>query len=552
MSEVRDTFDVLGVGEDEYAYASVIAWLLDPHGEHGIGSALLDQLVHFVKALGVDWAPNPADSDEPPIKTRVRLNDENCGLVVQGANNAGIVILVRLFARGEVRGLDRVRGAGLPVIGLGYGPSAFPAAAELSVWRLQAVAHALRQVPEGRFHQLLTELRARITAGRHQGGGAGGGSAAEDFLATQVERLSKTAEVAAGGLGSSLVEGVDVEMLLSGDMSRAYVVQELLGEGGQGAVYRVAIQGEQFFDGFANPIPEAVIKLSHPDYARNLEREIEVYGGTNPSVVRRLDHGTTTAGAPYLIMERLHHLPREILGGMAPGVAVDVFANLLLALKDLHTDEELPRILCDIKPDNILLRMPGACELHEGDYERYLYEGSYEPVFVDLACAQDIPNLEALDGQLPELIGTPIYLPPEAIPTFGEGGIEMGVYSAKVDTYALTLTFYELLTGEKPYAHHARYARASGREHLIELFELKRTDASPISSAAVELAAGEATAEVLELFELGLHSDPEVRPSADALYKVCLRLFGLGDHGKRANPYVYDGPVKLRTMQSRF
>ena len=241
----RDTFELLGVAEDEGAYASLITWLLDPEGEHGLGSALLDQLAHFLEVLGVDWSPGEE------FDGKVRVNEDNCGIVLKGAQGKGIVIVLRLgTGGGEVRGLDGVRAAGVPVMGLAYGPSAFPASSEMPVWRLQAVAQALRSIPEGPFASLLREFRRRLGGGR----GATGGnlSALENFIRAQLDDDTERTKI----------EGVGDEMLFNEDLSRAYVLGGLLGEGGQGSVYTVGIQGGQFFDGFANPVSKAVMKLA--------------------------------------------------------------------------------------------------------------------------------------------------------------------------------------------------------------------------------------------------------------------------------------------------
>jgi len=538
-----DTFDVLGVAEDEYAYASLITWLLDPEGEHGLGGVLQEQLARFLEALGIDWQPGEV------YDGRVRVNEDNCGIVLKGAGNKGLVIVLRLFAGGEVRGLEGVRAAGVPVVGLAYGPSAFPSTAELPVWRLQGLAQALRSVPNGRFSQLLAELRRRLNQGRGTLASSRL-SAVETFLRSQLKEGTD--------VDRTRVEGIDAEMLLSDDLSRAYVLGQVVGEGGQGTVYTVVIQGEQFFPGFANPVAEAVMKVAHGGHEANLEREREVMDMGDPGVVRKLDAGATAAGTPYLILERLHRLPSERLSlevgdPLRIASAVDIFANLLQTLHELHFRRDEPLVLCDIKPDNVLLRMPGHCELSDDEFEAFLCEHSYEPVFVDVACAQDVHRLEEKDGKLGEMIGTPAYLPPESIPELDGDHITMGTYSRKTDVYSLTLTFYVLLTGKRPYEHDANLQGLSGREFLLQLFTLKRREgALPYDELAIEHAVGVSDKDlVLELLNAGLAADPDERPSAQALLKQVEQAFGLEPHRTRPERYVYDGPVALRQRQTR-
>lgn len=536
----RDTFELLGVAEDEGAYASLITWLLDPEGEHGLGSALLDQLAHFLEALGVDWSPGEE------FDGKVRVNEDNCGIVLKGAQGKGIVIVLRLgTGGGEVRGLDGVRAAGVPVMGLAYGPSAFPASSEMPVWRLQAVAQALRNIPEGPFANLLREFRRRLGGGR--AATTGNLSALETFIRSQLDDDSQRTRV----------EGVGDEMLFNEDLSRAYVLGGLLGEGGQGAVYTVGIQGGQFFDGFANPVSKAVMKLAHEGYGENLLSEGKIAGIGDPGIVRLLDQGQTAAGAPFLILERLHRLPADRLQAQPDlllATAIDIFVNLLQTLHELHFRKEGPLVLCDIKPENLLLRLPGHCELSDDEYEALVYEHSYEPVFVDVGVAQDARALADASGELPEMIGTPAYLPPESTPVFAGDEITLGTYSRKTDVYSLTLAFYALLTGQRPYAHDANLQGLTGREFLLALFELKRKPGSLAYDPAkiMEVTGEEHAPKVLEVLTAGLAPDPNERSSARALLKTCELAFKLEQHRPRPERYLYDGPIALRQRQTLF
>jgi serine/threonine protein kinase len=535
----RDTFELLGVAEDEGAYASLITWLLDPEGEHGIGSALLDQLAHFLEVLGVDWRPGEE------FDGKVRVNEDNCGIVLKGAQGKGIVIVLRLSTGGgEVRGLDGVRAAGVPVMGLAYGPSAFPAASEMPVWRLQAVAQALQTIPEGPFSHLLREFRRRL-------GGRGRStshlSALETFIQSQLDSDEERTRL----------EGIGDEMLFNEDLSRAYVLGGLLGEGGQGAVYTVGIQGGQYFDGFANPVSKAVMKLAHEGFGANLLSEGAITGIGDPGIVRLLDQGKTAAGAPFLILERLHRLPADRLQAQPDlllATALDIFTNLLQTLHELHFRKEGPLVLCDIKPENLLLRLPGHSELSDDEYEALVYEHSYEPVFVDVGVAQDARALADASGELPEMIGTPAYLPPESTPVFEAEEITLGTYSRKTDVYSLTLAFYALLTGQRPYAHDANLQGLVGREYLLALFELKRKPgALAYDPAAVAEVVGEEHAQaVLGVMSAGLASDPSKRPSARSLLKTCEQAFKVEPHRPRPERYLYDGPVALRMRQTLF
>ncbi len=126
-------------------------------------------------------------------------------------------------------------------------------------------------------------------------------------------------------------------------------------------------------------------------------------------------------------------------------------------------------------------------------------------------------------------------------------------YSVATDTYALTLTFYELLTSQRPYAHRGVYD-LSGEDQLVELFVCKHQGVDPIDERAVHKVLDLKAAEsVLEVLRAGLNPDPEKRASLQTLLSLCRQHFEVSERRKKdAGEYVFDAGKGLVLWQNRF
>lgn len=346
--------------------------------------------------------------------------------------------------------------------------------------------------------------------------------------------------------------GRDSTMIVARNGQRAYLLEETLGSGGQGTVHLARVLGEQAFEGFDHPVRVVALKQAHPDQQESLVLERAVYARPERGLVKLLDHGEHE-GRGFLVLERLQ--PTSLDGPRPgdPGPAIDVFAHLLDALHRIHSCKALPLVLCDIKPANVMLRMSGGWELDRAAWGRHLAAGAYEPVFVDVGCAQHRGVLQQARGRVSELVGTPLYLPPEAVSRLDGEGLAPGRYSTKTDIYALTLTFLEHLTGQQPYAHRGLFQLA-GRELLAELLALKRDRVRPFDPQALRAAFDAATAEdLLAVIEAGLQPDPDRRPGTLDLQQLCAERFKLAERVRgEERPYRWDSQVGLVRWQTRF
>lgn len=364
--------------------------------------------------------------------------------------------------------------------------------------------------------------------------------------------------IAAAGGQTTSSAGI---VFLSDDGARAYRLLRELGRGGQGVVYEVEVAGDQRFAGFDHPVTRAALKVSRNEEA--LERERKAYDSNErPGVIKLLDRGSIQGRErprPYLVLERLYPHPFQLFSSGADrtpvdlATAVDTYVNLLEVLHGLHFRRDGSLVLCDVKPDNIMIRTSnreGTPSL--GEYLRRIASGAYEPVFMDMGCAQDRDHLRRTNGQLDELIGTPLYLPPEAIP-FVDGAFVPGRYSDKTDVYALTLSFYEYLTGDRPYSARGLWSSGHGGQLLADLLALKASKDSPIDPAKVEARAGADAAPFLDLIHSGLHPDPEARGTALGLLERAKQAFKVKQrYVRQLGEYRWDQAKGVRLMQERF
>jgi serine/threonine protein kinase len=351
------------------------------------------------------------------------------------------------------------------------------------------------------------------------------------------------------------------EMILSDDMSRAYQIKRLIREGRDHLYYEVEVQGDQEFEGFGHPVSSAVMKVSRsPDAGR---AELSICSTPDRRLPRVLDAGDLSeVGWHYMILEPLQPHPfQRFTGGVPvdPATATDTFLNLLESLKKLHFRRSGPLVLCDIKPQKIMLRMPSEHPLDVGEYLERLSRGAYEPVLVSpgRACSKDALTRD--EGRVGELsLGSPLFLPPESAPRYvdskdGRGRIGAGTFSVQTDIYSLCMTYYVHLTCDRPYASRGVYDLL-GEDFLVALLRLKSKGVSPIDVDLLEECVGRGASEVRTILEAGLEPDPNRRLSAGALLRECKKRLHVTERETgRLEDYRYDDSEnRIRLSQGLF
>jgi eukaryotic-like serine/threonine-protein kinase len=197
----------------------------------------------------------------------------------------------------------------------------------------------------------------------------------------------------------------------------------LAGRGGMGEVYQARERASGSL---------VALKLLHGEGDRlRFAREAAVLSSLHhPGVVGYLDHGITSGGRPFLVMEWLvgHDLDEQLGRGlMSVGDAVRLGRGAAEALAAAHLRGVVHR---DLKPSNI-----------------FLCDGRADRVkLVDFGLAR----LAADEGLTAPgvLMGTPAYMAPEQV--------RGGSVDSSVDVYALGAVLFRCLTGRAPFSgpHH--------------------------------------------------------------------------------------------------
>jgi len=346
------------------------------------------------------------------------------------------------------------------------------------------------------------------------------------------------------------------ELVVPDHMERAYEVRLEVEQDRTpfGSTYLAAVQGDATIHGlYAEPLPVAVVRLYRPERAEELAWEGRVLAPRSRAVPCLFDEGVTDAGTPWLAQERLFPHPWRRYGKVDPATAVDTFVNGLEVLRDLHLDKQEPVILGGIHPDAVRLRLGGPLQ-DEADYLGRLFAGAWEPVFANLRHAKNRKALRKIDYEVPDLVGHPIYLPPESIPEVGPDGLQPARVTAKTDVYALTLCFYEFLTGDRPYTRSELY-EAQGEARLQALLELKYKRVSPIDANLIhERFDAKQAQTVLEILRAGLQPDPADRASTQVLGALCKKRLAVSESYGRdvLAAYRFDAGHGLRLRQDLF
>lgn len=234
---------------------------------------------------------------------------------------------------------------------------------------------------------------------------------------------------------------------------RYRVVRELAA-GGMGAV----VQAERLEDG-----ARVAVKFLHPELAddpemhRRFRREASILQALDhPNVVRVFGVGDDGSGLSYTVMELLEgetlFARLERVGSLEPRELRPLLEGICSGLDAVHAHGVLHG---DLKPANVFL---------VGD------EGACVAKLVDFGTSK-VHGLERLT-RTGEVIGTPVYMPPELLT--GDGSID-----ERIDTYALGVLIYQCLCGETPFTE-----RNPGRL----LFQIVMGEAVPLRTRRPELS----------------------------------------------------------------
>ena len=227
-----------------------------------------------------------------------------------------------------------------------------------------------------------------------------------------------------GGGMVEIEESPSVTRLFGLTIDQKYQVEDMIGRGGMGVVYRAEHVA------LGRKVAVKVLLRGHEagtDAKKRFDREARAAGRLgHPNIVQVFDLGALPDGSPYLVMELLEGEPLSsrlgIEGALPVADACEIVAEVLSALEAAHQGGIIHR---DLKPDNVFLSRHGGVKL------------------LDFGISKHTDETLSLT-QTGAILGTPYYLAPEQ--ARGERGLD-----GRVDVWAAGVLLYECLTGVRPF-----------------------------------------------------------------------------------------------------
>ena len=209
-----------------------------------------------------------------------------------------------------------------------------------------------------------------------------------------------------------------------------YLLEELLGSGGMGHVYRAVNQH------VGRAVAIKVLRAEHAQNAQIVERFLREARAANlvrhPNVVDVLDIGKEDGGAPFIVQELLHgedlaHLVARRGGRLPLEEVCDLLLPVIDAVAEAHAQGVVHR---DIKPENVFLAKGKPPQ-------------GPTPKLLDFGISKvRAPDLRATEVGM--MMGTPAYMAPEQV----QGARDADPRS---DVWALGVMMFELIAGRMPF-----------------------------------------------------------------------------------------------------
>jgi hypothetical protein len=238
--------------------------------------------------------------------------------------------------------------------------------------------------------------------------------------------LWSTAGTGVATLASHVIYGLH-ERALEARRLGQYELQEKIGQGGMGEIYRARHAM------LRRPTAVKLVSSGSEARLRRFEKEVQLTARlTHPNTISIYDYGRTPDGTFYYAMELLDGMSIEQLGalhGPQPGARViHLLQQACGALSEAHGIGLIHR---DIKPGNMYLCRRGGV----ADVVKVL----------DFGLVRELENdADVSRSNVDAVVGTPLYLSPEAI-------LSPDRIDARADLYGLGGVAYFLLTGAPPF-----------------------------------------------------------------------------------------------------
>ena len=288
-----------------------------------------------------------------------------------------------------------------------------------------------------------------------------------------------------------------------------YLLEEKIGEGGMGAVYRAKHAM------LRRPTAIKLVTESTSHSLERFEREVRITARlTHPNTIAIFDYGRTPDGVFYYAMEYLEGASLERLvdqhGPQPAARVVHLVTQMCGALEEAHGVGLVHR---DIKPANVMLTERGGIP----DFVKVL----------DFGLVKERAELDSNVTNENTVLGTPHYMAPESIR-------DGNTVDARADLYAVGATAYFLLTGKQVFEG----------ANLVEVCA-KHLHTAPIPPS--ERRAG-ISSELDAIVMTCLAKDPKDRPADAATLAKLLRETGLAWSREDADQWWRDHDVSAPSL----
>lgn len=231
--------------------------------------------------------------------------------------------------------------------------------------------------------------------------------------------------------GHPLVPIVAQDPLINSTVDGKYVIEEVIGKGGMGVVYRA--RHVNFNRQFAVKILKSEF-VNDPQAVKRFRNEANAAGAIrHPNAIAITDFNITPDGLAYLVMDLVEGRSlREIIkkeGALGQVRTVKLIGQVCDAVAAAHRKGIIHR---DLKPDNIMVESPDGTDeeiVHVLDFG--IAKLSQNPAYSE--------NI-TVGGAI---LGSPYYMSPEQC-----DGRQLDTRS---DIYSLGIILYEMLTGKVPF-----------------------------------------------------------------------------------------------------
>jgi serine/threonine protein kinase len=286
----------------------------------------------------------------------------------------------------------------------------------------------------------------------------------------------------------------DARALIGAVGDGRYRIEQLLGEGSVGAVYR-AVDEES---GQVVALKQWHAGMLNDEIRGRFMREARALATLDhPNIVKVVGHGFV-GGVPYVVLEYLegHTVESMLRGGkpLEPDIAFELMRQALSAIAYAHSRHVVHR---DLKPENIFVTR----DENNRPLVKILDYGLAKFMSIDHSSSSSQTPLTAAGM----MIGTPLYMPPEQA---AGSSVDVGV-----DVYSMGCVLFEMLSGRPPFL----------AESNVELFNAHLR--APVPKLAEALAGAEVAPELQALIDRAMAKKQTERfPNAGAMLQVLTSL----------------------------